>query len=115
MSVKANFNVPAKVDIDLPILQEDGSFQSAELEMRAKLIKGKESETYFSDTGEDSRSVQDILREHIVTPPAILDEDDEPYSLEVLMDIPYIRNAMYARLLAASFDPVAARGNSQPQ
>jgi len=42
MTVKANFDVAARIDIVIPLLNDEGEFEDHDLDMRARLIRASE-------------------------------------------------------------------------
>ena len=114
MTVKANFDVAARIDIVIPLLNDEGEFEDHDLDMRARLIRASEGEGYFANAEETQ--VRDIITKHVAEAPKIIKDDDgNMFTLEELCDIPFIRNTMYQRLLDVSFNPQAAKGNLKPQ
>lgn len=114
MTVKANFNAAAKIDIVIPLLNEEGDFEDHDLDMRARLIRASEGEKYF--TNAEETQVRDVIMQHVEVAPSITKDDEGTlYTLDELCDISFIRNIMYNRLIAVSLDPQAAMGNLKPQ
>jgi len=108
--IVADFTRPVTVDIKIPLVNEEGKFEDFDLEMTIRLVKGKEGDKYFGNS-EDVK-IMDVLKKHIVQQPHIFkDGTSKPYTLIQLMDVTYIRDLMFARLLEVSTNPMAAKGN----
>jgi len=108
--IAANFNRPVIVDITIPLVDKNNRFQDHDLEMTMTLVKGKDGDKYFTE--QDKTTIADVLKKHIKTPPSIINEStNKAYTLTQLLDVTYVRDIMFKRLLEVSTNPMAAKGN----